>query len=241
MLQALAALFREAARYARACPWLFLVPVAAEAARHVAEGELGFYGGMAAAHGLAASPLRLAFGTAKVLALLWAGYWVTRWLEWGDPRRTRGVEPAALRSFAPLLLLELAAGLPAIWREPIEAALGVAVPGRVVAALEVASFALTLLFADWNRTAPLGERGGPWLSARRVAPLFGWALAFTLLAVIPPMAVHYALNYAAMAAPGGLKPALLAADTLWVGYLGVVVNGTPWFVSERARARRSAA
>ena len=238
MLKPLVAVYREAGRFALACPLLFLVPVAAEGLQHVAEHAIGFYAGRAQAHAVADSPVRMAFGTVKIVALFLTGYWVVRWIEWGDAARVARAEPAARRTFLPFLLFELLFGLPQIWGGTALAAMHVTPPGWVLPSIAVAALLVDMLTMDWRAAAPVGDGGsGPFRSTARIAPVLPWAVAFEIVAVLPAMAVHYALGYGAMAAPGPAKVALLAADTLFVGYLGAVVAAVPWFISRHARSR----
>ncbi len=50
-----------------------------------------------------------------------------------------------------------------------------------------------------------------------------WGLLFTLLLVIPPMAVHYALGLGAIGKPPALAAAMLSLDALFVGFLGILL------------------
>lgn len=233
MLRSIIDLYRQSWRYALACPILFLVPVAAEAAQHVAEVAQGFYDGIAGARAVEASPLRLGFGLIKLLGVLMAGYWMIRWLAWGDRTRTGARDPGAEQAFAPLLAMEMLvqiAGLALIY--------GGAKPTLATALLAaIGPFLLAVLFADWQRCAPLGADGGPLSSIRLIAPVLPWALAFNLLAFLPSMIVHYGLGYWAIAGHGLLKWIVLGADTLVVGYLSAILSGVPWYISEYARAR----
>ena len=232
MLTALADLYRQSWRYALACPVLFLLPIVAELAQHVAEYGQGLYASIEAAKALEHSVLRMGFGTIKVLSLLITGYWMMRWLEWRDPKRTRGGDLASLATFSPLLLLELAISLPAIWGPVLAPTL--TKPMLLAIPLELV---LRLLFSEWSRTAAIGAAGGPIASSRRVGPHFLWALGFYLLAVLPPMVLHYALGAVALKSAGAVQIGALIVDSLFVGYLGAVISGLPWYISERARAR----
>ena len=229
MLKQLESLYRESWHYARACPLLFLVPVAAETAQHVAEYATGFYADIAHARAAETSPLRLALG------VLLAGYWMTRWLAWRDAARVGALDSVAERRFAPLLALEMLVQMLGLWS--IYGAHGTPPLGIVIAAV-LGPFLLALLLADWQARAPLGLASGPLGSARLVLPVLPWALAFNLLAFLPVMIVHYALGYGAIAGSTAIKWPLLAADTLLVGYLSAILAGVPWYIAVHARAAR---
>lgn len=237
MLTDLASLYRQSWRYMIACPLLFLVPVAAEGVQHVAEIAQGFYTSIAAAKAVEASPLRMGLGVVKLLTVLLAGYWMVRWLAWQDAGRTGARDIGAERRFAPLLAVEMAiqiAGLLAIYGGPkptLAVALGAA----------IAPFLTGILLAEWQASAPLGEASGPWRSIQRVAPIFPWALAFSLIAFLPVLILHYALGFVALKGAGAIKWIALIADTAFVGYLSAVVAGMPWFIAARARRRLTSA
>lgn len=234
MLAALRDLYRESWLYALACPLPFLVPVAAEAMQHVAELATGFYAGVAQAHAVAASPIRMGLGMAKLLAVLLTGYWMVRWLGWGEAARVLRRDPEAERRFAPLLALEALTQLAGLWLiYGVHARLGAA----LVAVAVVIPFLLSPLLADWQARAPLGQAGGPLVSAGLVMPVLPWAIAFSLLACLPVMVVHYALGYCAIAGPNAAKWLSVTADTLLVGYLSAVLAGVPWFIARHARAQ----
>ncbi len=233
MLRTLTDLYGSSWRYALACPLLFLVPVVAEAVQHVAEYAQDFYNNIASARAVEHGLLRTSLGSIKILSLFLAGYWLMRWLEWHDPVRTVGFDRASLRTFLPLLALDLVLALPPIWGPVFSPAFA-----KLILWIGLPSFLLGVLISDWKRTAALGEAGGPVHSIRLIAPVFLWAFGFSLAAILPPMAVHYALGFGSMKANGLAQFAMLAADTLFVGYLGAIVAAVPWYISERARKRR---
>ena len=64
----------------------------------------------------------------------------------------------------------------------------------------------------------------PLASIRVMAPQLAWAVAFSLIAILPLMAVHYALGIGAIFVGGdGLKWAMLALDSLVVGWLAALM------------------
>lgn len=236
MLKDLVDLYRQCWRYALACPFPLLVPIAAEAAQHLVEYHQGFYSNIVQARLVHHSVMRMGFGTVKVVSLLFAGYWVMRWLKWRDPARSAGFDRRSLATFLPLLLFELLLELPGIWLPALSAHFAT-LPIWMI----LPSLAIGLLLADWHRTAPLGEAGGPITSIKISAPVFFWALGFELVAVLPAMMAHYALGIGALKTGGGVQLTLLAADTMFVGYLGAIVTGTSWYISEHARSRSARA
>lgn len=232
MLWSLRSVYVRCWRYAFACPVLFSLPIVTEAMQHVAEYSQGFYADLASAKANEHSMLRMAFGTVKILSVLIARYWVIRWLEWGDGKRTFGFDGRSIATFTPWLIFEAAITFPTIWLPVFAPSLG-----RPVMILSIISFVLCVLFSDWSRAASIGQSGGPVRSARKVAPIFLWALAFNLIALLPIMTLHYALMMVAMNGHHVIRWIVLAADTIVVGYLSAIVCGVPWFVSEHALAR----
>ncbi|WP_174273837.1 hypothetical protein [Sphingomonas bacterium] len=239
MLKPFADAHRGAFAFMLACPLLFLVPVAAEAVQHLAEAAIGFYDGAIQAKAVQFSPVRMGFGTIKVIALLLPGYWAMRWFAWGDAARAGRPERQALRRFLPLWLFRIAMALPGIWGPVVLGAEHLRIAAWAIGALLLLSFPLDILLARWYASAPLGVRCGPIRSIRAIAPVLLWAIGFNLLTILPAMTVHYALGFAAMKGPDGAKAMLLGIDSCFVGFLAVLIVAVTYEIDRHARGRAS--
>lgn len=241
MWRDLKAIYREVAAFARARPLLFLVPVAFEFAQHVVEWRLGMFEGLAQAKAIEDSTWRMGFGTAKVAALILCGYWMPRWLA---QRGYLGVErtmPAATvpGSYWPLVIFQLVLTLAILWGPLLLGRHGIATEPRVLGVAVVVQTVIALLWSGWTATAPVGRAViGPIASTRLMARQSPWAFAFWLVTTLPLMAVHYGMNYLAFGKAAVLVWALIVADVLVVGFLGLLISGVPVFQIRRALGRK---
>ena len=226
-------------RFMLACPILFAIPVLVEAVQHVIEYQLGMYDGIARAQVVEGHPARMIWGTVKVATLVLAAYWVTRFLGRGRDAAGR-IEPVALRLFAPVMLWALAWGGTLIWGGKLLAAIGIGdTPGLWIGVgLFLCSFLLEILLACWKVGAALGNpRLGFARSIALVGPRLGWSLGFTLLAILPPMVLHYILGVGAIGNPLAQVVPMLIADSLLVGCLGTLMATVSFVIAERAAGR----
>lgn len=238
MIQAYKGVYAGAWRYMLACPLLFAVPVVVEFIQHVIEMRIGMYDSVAAAQAVESHGGRLAWGVVKTLALSVAVYWVARFLAFG-PARAGRLEAGAVRLYVPVLLWGLFWTAAFLWGGAAMRTVGLGdhavAAGASVAA---ATFVLGVLLAPWRIGAALGNaRLGFFRSIGLVGWRVWWGLVFTLVAVLPPMAVHYGLSFLAMGATEGAAWAVLAADALVVGYLGAVIAATDFAIARDAVER----
>jgi len=237
MIKAVGGAYGGAWRFALACPLLFAVPVAVEFIQHVIEMRIGMYDSIAAAQAVEANGARLGWGVVKTLALFLAGYWVARFLVLpGGAADARRFDPVAARLFAWVLLFGLAVTLVSLWGGDAMHAAGLgAYTMAAGVAFSLASFVLTILLAPWKIGAALGNAE---LGFVRSIGLVGWGvwwgLILAILALLPLMIVHYAFAFLAMGAPQPAAWAILAVDSLLVGYLAAVIVAIDLAIARRA-------
>lgn len=218
--------YRESWAFALACPFLFLVPVLGEIVQHIVEMQIGMYDSVAAAQAADADPARLAFGFVKTLGLLLPGYWIMRFLAGGrDAAAARRIDPHAIRLFAWLFLFQAALSAIGLFGLPRS--------GTALAAGLALSLVLNPLLARWAAAAPLGIAIGPFASARAMVRQLPWAIAFSVVVMLPLMVPHYALGVAAVFSAPTFKWPILIADSLLVGYLSAVMIAGTWVVATR--------
>jgi hypothetical protein len=70
---------------------------------------------------------------------------------------------------------------------------------------------------------------------------FWWSLGFFAVMFLPLMVLHYGLNGLAIGRPDGLLRAILAIDSLVVGYLGLVLAMTSVLMAQRSAERSGVA
>lgn len=240
MWRELKALYGQAAQFARAHPWLLLVPVTLELVQHVVEWRIGMFDGMAQAKAVGADPWRMGFGTVKVVGLILCGYWMPRFLAGrGYLGAERAVPaPSIPASYWPMLGLQVTLTMVGLWVPVALESAGVQSTGALLATFFVVQTVLALLWSGWTATAPVGRDVlSPGASSRLMARRLPWAFAFWLLASLPPMTLHYALNYLAFGKAAALAWALILVDGLVVGFLAFIVAGIPVFQIRRGFTR----
>lgn len=222
--------YRGSIAFLVACPLLALIPVVFELLQHVAEVRIGMYDSIAAAKATEHHPVRMAFGMIKVLSLILPGYWVTRFLAFGDRRLAAAAEKPAVALFASVVGFHL-----------MLAALQLFVLPRSIAATLVA-FALGqiigCLLPAWSVAAALGNRRiGPIASSRIMTRQLPWTFAFLLLTILPLMVPHYGFGAAALLLGRAWLWPVLIADSFLVGLLSVVMVAGSFVAAQRAARR----
>lgn len=242
MIADLKELYVRAARFALLCPLLFAVPIAVEFAQHVAEMHLGIYASLAQAKASEMHPLRIGIGHLKVVSLFLMGYWFIRFLGAGDdPAAARRVDPKAVRLFLGVMAWGLFGLVLTLDGQVLLNALGA--PQKAVALfmglLTLVSFLIEPFLSGWKTAAPQGDdRIGFLASFGFVGRTYWWGLGFTILAILPPMAAHYALFLGAIGKGAVVQWGLIAVDSVLVSYLGAVIVGVSFFIARRAAAAR---
>ena len=233
--------FVRSGRYALLCPLLFLVPVAVEMVQHAVEIRAGMYVDMAGLQAAEGDMLRLIIGHVKVIALFLTGYWAARFLVFGDdPVATRRIDPVALRLFLPVMAWGL------FWLIVVQdvplIANAAGLSGNVAGGVLILSLLVSLLFdpllAAWKTAAASGNGAiGFVRSIRLTRGIYPYAVIVALLPMLPLMVGHYALAFLAVGKAPALVWAIMALDSLLVGYLGVVMIATSYVVARRAAVR----
>jgi len=216
---------RQSWTFLLACPLIALIPIVAEFVQHVVEMRAGMYAGPEGARAAEMDPGRMAFGFVKTLAICLIAYPATRfYASGGNAAIARRLDPRAVRLFAVVFALQT-----------LLSALGLFAFGGAIA---VGFFVFTLVFmpllSRFVAAAPLGAWIGPPASIRQMAPQLPWAIAFNVIAILPLMALHYALGIGAVFAPGdAAKWALLVLDSLVVGWLAAALVAVTWVMAVR--------
>lgn len=241
MIDAYLSVWRRAGRYALACPILFLIPVAIEIVQHAVEIASGYYRSMAVLQTVEADPVRMILGHAKVISLFLAGYWVARFLAFGeDTRAARSLDPVAMRLFMPVMAWGL------LWLLVIQdgplLARGLGVSDKSVSVALVAllpiSTAFEICLAAWKVAAAAGNPAiGFVRSIHLTRGSYWWSLGLSMMVVLPPMAAHYALTIVAIGKPEAAVWALMAIDAALVGYMGAAMVAANYAIAERVAAR----
>lgn len=244
MLRSIAEAYRVPGRFIVAFPLLIAVPVAIEFIQHVIEIRSGMYVDVAGAKAAEGGPLRLGWGLIKTLALTIVTYWMARFMAGMARPRVAALDPVAARLFAWVLLFQASVTALSMWGGEVLRLMGF--PDGSMVPIGIA-FMIALLFAGillepWKVAAALGNRAiGIGRSMRLTAPILTWALAFTLIMMLPLMIAHYALAFLAIGAAPAAVWALMAADALLVGYLAAILSATSVIVARRAAERSGTA
>jgi len=243
MIRAYGDVYAGAWRYALACPLLFAVPVVVEFIQHVIEMRIGMYDSIAAAQAVEANGARLGWGVVKTLSLSLAGYWVARFLLLRGAADARRLDPVAVRLFAWVMLFGLAWTLVSLWGGDAMRLVGLGEQAMAISvALGLVGFILSILLAPWKIGAAIGNAE---MGFVRSIGLVGWGiwwgLILAVLAILPPMIVHYLFAFLAIGAQPAAAWAVLAVDSVLVGYLGAIIVAIDVAIARRAASQAGAA
>lgn len=109
-------------------------------------------------------------------------------------------------------------------------------------ALAFLSFILNLMLAPWMVGSALGNAGLGFIRAiRLVGRDVWWGFLLALATIVPPLVIHYAFAGLAIGAMPVVAWAILAIDSVLVGYLGAIIAATNVAITRRAVARAGAA
>ncbi|MEW5686218.1 MAG: hypothetical protein AB1942_14985 [Pseudomonadota bacterium] len=234
--------YRWSAGMLRALPWLAVLIVALEGLQHLVEWRTGMYVSLAAAKAGEHDPARMMAGLAKVAWLLVLHYWAARFIvSGGSVTATFGRDRVAVRRFAVYFAFSLALAVTQLWL-PVWMRTAGADNARIVAvslALMLGGLPLGVALSPWSTGAAIGDpAAGPLMALRRAGGSIFWGLGLTLVVILPVMAAHYVLALAPIGRPPLVAGALLAADSVLVGFLGVLVNTVPVLIAMRMARRR---
>lgn len=231
--------YRAAGMLVRALPLVVLAAIAIEGVQHVVEWKLGMYGSLAGAEAVEAHPLRMGFGYAKTGVLFLICYFVWRQLAWGDTARTLRFDARAAALFVPVLMFNL---LMVLAQNAGGDLLSGVLEGRALFlvgfAAMLGAMAFELCFAPWKVASALGNAPvNIGASLRIMSGQVGRSFLFNLAVLVPAMVLHYALGIGAMFAPTIGSAALLVLDTLFVGYMAMLLPAIDFAVAKRAAER----
>lgn len=243
MWQDIKSIYGDTAKFSRAYPLLFLVPVLVEMAQHVVELQAGMYFDEAGAKAAEADSLRLQFGFAKTLALLLPGYWFVRYILMPDRQRAVRFEMPAAALFA----VVFAFSAMQLWWSLFGPGLveNTGLEGKAATAAtvvqEIAAQVLSIYLTAWMVAWPLGNASiGPFRSFAVMHGSFWYALVLMLAAVIPLMLLHYGFAIAAvLILPPTLDWLAMVLDSVVVGYLALTLAGSAAYAAKRAAHRNN--
>ena len=243
MWQDIRSVYKTAWRSAWLLPLLFLLAPVVEMAQHVVEIRSGMYDSLATAKAVGDDPLRMAFGFAKVIALVLPGYWFVRLMAFGDPARAARLEQPALGLWLVLFALGVVQQGYALFGPPVGDLMGFSGQAAIYAGPVLATLwvIIGIYLTAWMIAWPLGNRAiGPVRSARIMAGSFWQTLGYLVACILPLMALHYALSYLAIAlTPAWLDWPVLVIDALVVGLLACTMAGSGYIAARSAAARRN--
>lgn len=228
-------LYRRAFALVRGWPWLLLPVVAAEFVQHVVEIRVGMFEGAMDAHG---SRIRISFGIVKIVAIFLT--MIASWRLWsfdGDVRRALMPTTRMAGGVAIILLIQVGGeavafgigrGLVALSGDAgrvVHLLLGMS-PLIAWALASVALFPWYVALVVEDRTLTVRIA----IAAARGRLVSMWGL--WIAGILPLMALHYALNYAAMV--GAPVWPLMIVDAAVVGLLTAAIAATYYTLFRRA-------
>ncbi len=243
MWRALRETYRDAWRFAFAVPVVAAAVITLEAAQHAAEWMTGMYVSLESAKAAENSPARMILGAAKVGLLMILGYWVPRFIFGAGSRQlTLAADPVAIRKFLLVLAYGLVLGVLTHAMPKLLAAMGVTggAAGAAFGGYVLATILVGVALNPWTVGAAVADPQTSPLNALRMSRgSLLWGLLFTLLLIIPPMAVHYALGLGAIGKPPAIAAAMLSLDALFVGFLGILLACGHVTIAKRIAAKKN--
>lgn len=237
MLKAIADCYRNSARIALALPLLYALGFATELVQHVVEVRIGLFASIDAMRTLGEHPARMGFGYVKGLSLILLVYWVSRWHFAGEGGGRIIGDARSARLFAAVIVYGLLVALLQHYGDRLLAPV-IDDPGTVNTAILLLMLLATMAdvyLAPWKVSAALGNpRIGIPTSVRLIRGGFWWSFAFSIVTMLPLMALHYALNIFAVGRGAAATWALLVLDAAVVGYLGLVLATATVMIAWRA-------
>jgi hypothetical protein len=213
--------FGDAARTARALPWLVVVMAAIELAQHGIEVRTGFFStDPATRHAAGLTVVRLAFGWPKMLIVWGLAFFATRYLVLRDRRVALRPSGLAVRRYGWVLLFQFVPTAIVIYAEPILKLFGATSDAQVMGLRVIGGLTQQLLepaFLLWFVNAAVGTRGyGPIASARATGWWYFWVLLLIFVTRIPFSTAHQLLNRFAAGQPFAVLWPMLVLDAVVV-------------------------
>ena len=239
-------IYGSAGAFALACPLLFLIPVLVELAQHVVEIRAGMYLGPEQAQAAEGDQMRLYFGFAKTIALTLPGYWFVRYVMFDrSAAGARAVEWPAAGLFGVILLVMALQSWLALFAPSLAETIGLSGTASTVFSVveTIVLQIVTIYLFAWMVAWPLGKAAiGPIRSIGVMHGSFWYALGLFVGAFLPLMVVHYALAATAILTGGpALDWALMALDSIVVGFLALNLAGATVYATRHAAGRKGIA
>jgi hypothetical protein len=231
--------YADAGRFLAALPFLGVAIVGIEGLQHFVEWQAGMYVSSAGAHHAALDMGRMISGSLKVIWLSVVAFWVFRFVIGRSPRQTMHPGGAALRRYAGVMIFMILMAAITLW-PPVLAPAGAAQRAVSIAAMlfQLVLLPLGAALTPWVVGAALGDpQANPLSALKRAWGSIWWAIGLSLATELPLMAAHYGLGLGAIGKPGPVAVAMLIADAVLVGYLGVALATAQVVVAERMAER----
>lgn len=238
-------IYRLTARHLFALPLIFALPVFAEAIQHVVEFSLGMFLGGDGIQPGRETAIRMGIGGVKVSTILFTLVVTARYfLHDFDPHKALTFSSASRNAilvsiaFVIALVVVLSVGGP--WLSDVTSAYLPFVPTSLrrfipVVVLLAATYSFQKktfgIMAEILDDTPLNATHGA--VASQVWMRDSWLPL--LIATAPPMVLHYKLNIWAVDAVPALQLALLAADSVLVGMMAVLIAAATFETYQNAK------
>jgi|SRR5579859_937216 len=231
--------YAEAWRFLAALPFLGVAIVGVEGLQHFIEWRAGMYVSSSGARHAALDMGRMICGSLKVVWLSVVAFWIIRFVINGSPRQAMRPGGVALWGYAGVMIFVILIGVVPLW-PPLLAPAGAAQRAVSIAALlfQLVLLPLGAALTPWVVGAALGDpQANPLSALKRAWGSIWWAIGLSLAVELPLMAAHYGLGLGAIGRPGPQALAMLIADAILVGFLGVVITTAQVVVAERMAER----
>jgi len=231
--------FTEAWRFIVALPLVALLAIGVEGLQHLVEWQGGMYASRAGAVADADSLSRLAAGTLKVVWLNVIQFWVVRYMISGGTREALDPEPVAVNRFGRYMVFSVVLTALTFWPPALTHGHSFHRAATIAASvLGLVTIPLGVFVIPWAASAALGDpRASFMFGVHRAVGSILWGIALGLAVALPLLAVHYALGLGAIGQPTPVAIAMLAFDSVFVGFLGVAGCTNGVVIAERMAAR----
>lgn len=240
----IAEIYRSSWAFMLACPLFFAIPMLVEFAQHVVELDAGMYIDRASSSVAGQDPLRLQLGFLKTVAVLLPGYWFTRYIMFDhDTAKATRFEWPAVGLWFTIFALNVALTAWSMFGRSLGELAGLeGQTAQIASAVVGIPFqVIGIYLTAWGVAWALGNvRVGPIRSIGIMHGSFWYTIALTVAGIVPLMALHYGLGYAAILwLPAPLDWVAMILDSVLVGLLALTMAGSGAIAARHAGQRKS--